>query len=699
MYKILFLVLFSVLYLFGQTSLKDEELEILAQKIDLNNGIVEANGDVVVYSKTFYITAKKLFYDKQKQKLELFGDVTVIKNNAFISFSQYLFIDIKKKVDTFKPLLVLDNKSKIWFNSTKGEKLDKIYKLKNSTLSSCDCKDPAWSIGFTSGDFDTQDQWINTYNTTLYIQKLPVFYTPYFGFPTDTTRRSGLLKPTIGYSKKEGFLYAQPIYYAPQKNYDIEYIPQNRAHRGYGQALKYRYVDSRYSKLLFETAIFKEKKEYQEEMNLENDTHYGWNLDYTRTKLFSKADHSDGFILKSLDMNDVDYINTKYDNKTENYTNKFLESEIKYYYSTYNYYGDIQVKLYNDISKDNNDDVMQTIPTINLHRYSSGILYDIFTTSLNISSTNKVRKEGIEAKTTQIYIPISYSKDFFSSYLNFTYDEQINYTNIKYNNGTQEYEDVDFLQNNHIFSLSTDLIKPYENYLHSIKLAVTYTKPNIAKQIGDIYGVTSNQSELSIFPVTKTTRNIAVSFNQSIYDKSSTKEIINHRINQLYVYNTDEDKYIKTDLQNDLSYFYPYGSLSNRLTYNYTLKTVISSASTLKFKKDDYFSEIYYTYTKDKTTLEIAKNIKYKLGFGFLKYYKLSYSDEYDMINNLSKKREYMLNIDKKCWAINFKLTDSLLATNTTDDTTLRQNILYVEFNLKQLFKLNQKYKFKEREE
>ena len=151
-------------------------------------------------------------------------------------------------------------------------------------MSSCNCEDPAWSIGFTSGDLNTTKEWMNTYNTTLYIKDIPVFYTPYFGFPTDDTRRTGLLTPTIGYSKSEGFQYAQPIYFAPSANYDIEYTPQIRTNRGNGHTLQYRYADSMYSNLNFEAAIFTEKDSYQKKANLTNKEHYGWNLEYKRSK-------------------------------------------------------------------------------------------------------------------------------------------------------------------------------------------------------------------------------------------------------------------------------------------------------------------------------------------------------------------------------------------------------------------------------
>jgi hypothetical protein len=163
------------------------------------------------------------------------------------------------------------------------------------------------------------------------------------------------------------------------------------------------------------------------------------------------------------------------------------------------------------------------------------------------------------------------------------------------------------------------------------------------------------------------------------------------------VYDTEESIYKKNDLKNDITLFYPYGTLSNRIIYNNDIKKITSSATTLKSSYNGYFANIYYTYTRDKTTLDTQKNIQYDLGLSFARYYKISYKDEYDITNKISKKKEYLFNINKKCWAVNFKLVDSLVASSTINDETLRQNILYMEFNLKQLFKLNQKYKFKER--
>ncbi|MEA3553550.1 MAG: LPS-assembly protein LptD [Campylobacterota bacterium] len=698
-----FFYLVITLFLFitslnGKTFSDDDYLQIVSKNLEIKDDIVLANGDVLVYSPDYYITANRLIYDKVNGTLELFDDVSIIKENKEIVYSQYVFMNKKEDVNNFKPILLFENTEKIWFNSEDANSKSDLYDLKDSTLSSCDCDDPDWSIGFTSGDHNTTDKWINTYNTTLYIQDIPVLYTPYYGFSTDKTRRTGLLRPTIGWSSKEGFLYAQPLFIAPASNYDFEYIPSIKTLRGHGNELVFRYADSAYSMLKIEAGYFKEKSKYQEAYSLKNDKHYGWNLEYDRTKLFSNEESTDGLLIKLNSMNDVDYINTKYSNNSMDYKDRYLESKINYYYNTNNYFAGLDLKYYDDITLDNNNETLQSIPLINIHKYSNNLFFNKLSYSTDFKFSRKTRDDGVSANSTDINIPITYHTTFLDDYLNLLLSEQIYFTNIKYSNSdTYEFKDANYGRNSHVISLYTDLLKEYNSYLHTLKLSTTYTYANEFLQKGDIYGISNDDTEIDDFAITQTNRNLSIGFDQSFYNKETLSQIINHRIKQAFIYNTINGNYEKSDLENDLTYFYDYGSLSNRILFNHDLNKIISSSSNFKFTNEGYFFNVYHTYTKDTTTLENQKSITYELGMGFNKYYKASYREEFDLTADISKKREYVFNINKKCWALNLKLIDSLVATNTTDNSVLRQNIFYVQLNLKQLFVLDQEYKFEER--
>jgi len=253
MHKQLF---FTLPFIISSSLVASNYIDIYSNSAKSYNGTTEANGDVKINSDEYNITAD--------------------------------YIKVEQQNLLIKPYFIKTNKG-VWFKGKETNKKDNKFKLKQTSLSSCDCKDPDWSIRFSSGDYNTKTKWVNTYHTKLYVGKVPILYTPYFGFPMDKTRRSGLLRPHFGYSTYEGFSYAHPIYYAPQLNYDLEYIPQYREKRGYGNFAKFRYVDSVYSKLNLTAGMFEETTSYKDRYNLKNDKHYGWSLDYDRTKLFSKS--------------------------------------------------------------------------------------------------------------------------------------------------------------------------------------------------------------------------------------------------------------------------------------------------------------------------------------------------------------------------------------------------------------------------
>jgi LPS-assembly protein len=678
--------------IFAKNSMKDENIQILAEKLDVKDNIVNASGKVVVYSLNYYITADRLIYDKINSKLELFDDVTIVKNNEIVNYSQYIFIDIKNDINNFKPMLVLDNESKLWFNAKDGKKDKDEFNLKSSTLSSCDCIDPAWSIGFSSGDFNTTKEWINTYNTVLYIKDIPVFYTPYFGFPTNDERRTGLLPPTIGYSSSEGLKYAQPIYFAPQSNYDFEYIPQVRTNRGSGHTLKYRYADSIYSDLYFEMGIFNEKTSYQDSADLTNKKHYGWDLLYQRSKLFSSNNDTDGLKIRSVNMNDVDYIDTQYNSSITDDTDEYLESNIKYFYNTNKYYADIGVNTYDDITADNNDDILQELPVINLHKYTNSFFYDYLTTSIDVNSNRKTRKDGVSGTTSEVYIPINYHTYLFDEFLNLSLSEQITYTNIDYTNS--DYKNAQYGENNHVLSLYTDLIRPYDSFIHTMRLETIYTHAHQFKDSGDVFNSEDdNTSDLSPFAISETTRNITLGLNQSFYNKQTLREIVNHKISLSLIYDSSINDYEKDTLQNDIKFNYDYGYLSNRIIYDYSIRDMTSNSTIFTFTKNDYFTNLSYTFLKDESTLEEERTFSYDFGFSFGNYYKISYKEDYDLIEHNVDERELSFQIDEKCWGVNFILGDSLVASDTTtNENSYRQKVIYLEFNFKQLFQVTQEF-------
>ena len=693
MHKI-FLILIFIISLGFSAEIKKDKFQILSNKLKSKDNIVIATGDVIIFSPKYYIGAQKVIYDKEKGTLELFDDVVILKDNITQTQSDYAFLDLNDESITQNPILVLEKKSNVWITSNDASKNDEKYKFENSILSSCDCIDPAWNIRFSSADYDSEDQWLDTYNTRLYIKNIPVLYTPYLGFSTDNTRRTGLLVPTVGFSSGEGFMYSQPIFIAPKDNYDLELIPQVRTNRGYGMYAYYRLVDSQYSNLKIKTGIFKENNEYQDDNTLENDSHFGWSIDYIRTKLFSNKDSEDGLFASVNWLNDIEFYNLE-DEKYNTSTAQKVESKINYYYKNNDYYLGTYLRHYIDTSLTSNDETLQQLPQVQLHSFSDNLFFEKLLYSTDLQVTNYTRDEGVNAIKTDFTIPISYSFSLFDDYLNLTLQEEVSISKINYSNSPTSYENAKFIESRHSIGLNSDLIKKYDTGLHTINLSGDFVIPETNKLEGDIYEITNSDTELSSFPLSETTKTLTFAINQSWTDLEELKEIINHKIKQSIIYD-DYDNSKLGNLENELRYNYYLGSISNKLLYSNLDNTLVESSTSFSLNYLDYFLNLSYYMSKEteNSGKEDLESYKIKTGYKFNKDYKISYIENYNLEENTRSKQGFTFEINDRCWNLNINLEKTIVPTSTTASSK-KQDIIYVQLLLKPLGGIKQSYKIK----
>jgi len=702
------LALASLLIQANAQELNMEKLQLVAKDVDTKNNIITAVGDVVAYSPTYYLSSDKMIYDKDKEILELFDNVLIIKDNKIQTQSNYAYVDMKNDIINQDPVFLMDNSSNIWSNSKEANKDKDVITLENSILSSCDCIDPIWSIRSSSSDYDTEAMWMNTYNPRLYIKNVPVFYLPYFGFPTDTTRRTGLLLPTMGYSSSEGFLYSQPIFIAPADNYDIELIPQIRTQRGYGSYANFRYADSPDSMLNLKTGYFKEFNNYRREEKLENSEHYGLDIDYERKNIFStKKEHHDGVFTSIRYLNDIEYIILKEDDGNLG-TDKKVESKVNYFYNTPEYYGGVYGKYYIDASKKSNANTLQELPQVQFHSYNKELFLENLIYSIDTKAQNFTRKEGLNAKIYDINVPISYTKNILDDYMyvgveNRTILTQYDYSNSLYNN--LRYEDGTLIQNRTSFIVGTDLIKPYSDYIHTLNLNASYDIPENLRKDGDLYNITVKENqplkydELSVFPTLQEQKTIKLSLNQSIYDKENLKQFINHKMSQSILYNSvDEPKF--QDLDNYVKINHDYGSLSGKVVYNMDDNKVVEGSFDNSLSYEDLTFSAGYYYSKktnnEFNTRDDLESYRLSTSYKLAKDYSIKYYENYDLQEKTRNRQGIGLNIDDSCWNLDLLLEKEITprsryVQSTRSYDSYEQTIVYAVLMLKPIGGIRQK--------
>jgi LPS-assembly protein len=115
-------------------------------------------------------------------------------------------------------------------------------RLIGSTYSTCDPKQRVWELRAKRIDINTEEGMGVAHNATLRIGKVPVLHVPWFMFPIDERRRTGLLFPSIALSGRNGFDWRQPIYLNLAPNYDATIVPRYMSARGESLGGEFRWL-------------------------------------------------------------------------------------------------------------------------------------------------------------------------------------------------------------------------------------------------------------------------------------------------------------------------------------------------------------------------------------------------------------------------------------------------------------------------
>ncbi len=114
--------------------------------------------------------------------------------------------------------------------------------MHRSTYTTCDPSQPVWKLSAPQIEVDNDEGFGTARNAVLRIGKVPVLWAPYFKFPIDDRRQTGLLYPQLGLSGRNGFDYTQPIYLNLAPNYDDTLMPRYMSKRGFMLDNEFRYL-------------------------------------------------------------------------------------------------------------------------------------------------------------------------------------------------------------------------------------------------------------------------------------------------------------------------------------------------------------------------------------------------------------------------------------------------------------------------
>ncbi len=672
MLRATFLALSLSVSLFAQAL--DDKYELLAGSVESINHVIEAHDDVLIYSKDYSFRANRVRYDKESGDLALFGNVDILLNGKILTSVNQTIFNLKSKSFKGKNLFAYDAESQMWFHSKSSQSKQQDYQLNSTTISSCNRQNPDWKITFSKGIYHRDKAYISIYNPTFYAGNIPLLYLPWFGFSTNKNRSSGFLKPIIGFENSENLFLVQPYYIATAPNWDLELDPQIRLNRGLGLYSTFRFVDTNHSKGEVNMGIFREKRSYYEKNNLENRTHFGLELHYRSDALLTEAlktkRYHDGLLIDTSYLNDIDYINL--DHKKNWATSKLVTSRVNYVlYGDDDYLG-IYGKYFIDTEKKSNADTLQTLPSLQYHRFSQGINIPHFLYALDYKFKNNYRKEGLNAKQHEISIPLIFHKKLFSDFLNFKASENLYYSRVNYSEGNSSTENADYFSNYHQLSFFSDLTKKYETYIHNMQIEMSAIIPSFEHKNGYF---------ADFLPFNLETKSFALKLNQYYYDLDGF-DFFTHRLRQIFY--DDETLYKYGDLENQMIYkFSPDFRLSNTLFYSHEYKRIKKLQTTVAYKNSRYslgFNHTYEYKKDEKDTNFVTSRINAKID----QNYDIFASLDYDLVDHFTKEWTFGWQMKKRCWDYRFRYKESVTPSLTsagTESLIKRGVLLYVRFS------------------
>lgn len=661
---LLWILLLSLLYA------KPQQVELLANSVVKNGDLIEAQGDVLVYSERYVITADKGVYNQATGDLKLSGNVSMLRGEYESTQSEEVDINLRTDEGEYIPFFYYDQRSDLWMQCDSAQSSPSYFMSKNSITSSCNVQDPDWKISFSEGRLNRETSFVHLYNTLFHIQDVPVFYLPYFAFSTDKTRRTGLLTPKVAISAKEGLFYEQPIYFAPHHNWDLEVDPQVRTNRGHGLYATLRFVDSETSRGSITAGFFDEQASYAREENLKNDSHYGFEVEYLRSRLISHhldENANDSFWVDIAYLNDIDYINMK--TQSGDTGDGLVASRINYYLSKDSDYLGLYSKYYIDTRKTSNRTTLQELPTLQYHRFSDHFFIPNLLYKLDAQFHNYTRQDGVGARQYELSLPITFYTSFLDDFLHVSISENFYFTHVRYEDKIDDSRET-FYRNFHKIDLYADLARAYPNYYHSIYAGFDYTVPSFDHgEISEDFIATKVEYE-----------SINAKLVQYFYDTSGKKKL-RHSMRQPY--NLEKGIYEYGDFENSISYYMNQSiTLKNEFRYSYEFKRFSKLQSSLEMDMQDYtFSVSHAMLHKENESKKsyLTATFDTKLG----KYYNLFARVNYNIEEHYTNVWELGVRVMKKCWdySLVYKEVITPKLTSAGSDS-VSQKGFFIMFNL-----------------
>ena len=266
------ILFFSLIFLFCAAPVQGKTITIEHAffKYDKDSNIHTYTSPRVKYGNTT-ISSRELLYDKNTDIMYFSGNI-VIRPPGIVLTADKATFDRKSGKNTLYKSTMYDSKNGVFIDAERIVQVsDEKYIIHNGALTRCSPNEKAWELRGRQIHY-LVDNYAYSLSTSIHFYTLPIFYSPYFSFPTKQGRSSGILIPTYSSidsgdkTKSYGARLQIPYFIALDRDHDVTVTADIIQRRGLGVDIDYLYAFTPDMSGQFRTWFIKET---QQERDLE----------------------------------------------------------------------------------------------------------------------------------------------------------------------------------------------------------------------------------------------------------------------------------------------------------------------------------------------------------------------------------------------------------------------------------------------
>jgi LPS-assembly protein len=229
-------------FLQAETSVSDETIIEAQTVVSEDSESIHLLGDVSLTRAQQKIIADDIRLNKSTEAISASGNVEFADLNYRLQSSSVQIDNQNDSAIFEQPVFELSGRHARG-EAQKIEKLDQYRsRFSDLTYTSCDPDDRDWHLRAAELEIDDESGRGSAKHTTIYFKEIPFLYLPYFQFPVDDRRMSGILAPSIGYDETNGASLVVPVYWNIAPNYDMTITPASWGKLGLQLNTENRYL-------------------------------------------------------------------------------------------------------------------------------------------------------------------------------------------------------------------------------------------------------------------------------------------------------------------------------------------------------------------------------------------------------------------------------------------------------------------------